>query len=307
MTAVRRPILIGMLAAAVTIPACAPAAADDGWTGLVHIGGERSIYLDCQGAGTPTVLIIPGKGSYADVWNVIVPAEDPVRSSPYDLIAAAELQPSPTATQPTVAQRTRVCAYDRPNTRPDGVNRSTPIPQPHNVQQDVDDIVKLLAVAGISTPVVVAAHSYGGLVADLLARTHPELVSGLAMVDPVSEFLPSLGNPVQNAAFNRDAATSEGSDGEGFLADDAYARITAAPPLPSVPAIVLSSDKFPPPAQLKPDNYTLTQIQQANSQLASELGTTNVTTTDSGHNLMLYQPQLVADEIIAVVERVRES
>ena len=268
-------------------------------------GGGRSIYLDCQGAGTPTVLIIPGKGSYADVWNVIVPADDPVRSSPYDLIAAAELEPSPTATQPTVAQTTRVCAYDRPNTRPDGVNRSTPIPQPHNVQQDVDDIVKLLSAEGISTPVVVAAHSYGGLVADLLARTHPELVSGLVMVDPVSEFLPSVGSPVQNAAFNRDAATPAGPDGEGFLADDAYARIGAAPPLPTVPAIVLSSDKFPPPAQLKPDNYTLTQIQQANSQLASELGTTNATTTDSGHNLMLYQPQLVADEIIAVVERVR--
>ena len=268
-------------------------------------GGGRSIYLDCQGAGTPTVLIIPGKGSYADVWNVIVPADDPVRSSPYDLIAAAELEPSPTATQPTVAQTTRVCAYDRPNTRPDGVNRSTPIPQPHNVQQDVDDIVKLLSAEGISTPVVVAAHSYGGLVADLLARTHPELVSGLVMVDPVSEFLPSVGSPVQNAAFNRDAATPAGPDGEGFLADDAYARIRAAPPLPTVPAIVLSSDKFPPPAQLKPDNYTLTQIQQANSQLASELGTTNATTTDSGHNLMLYQPQLVADEIIAVVERVR--
>jgi pimeloyl-ACP methyl ester carboxylesterase len=305
MTAVRRPILVGMLAAAVTIPVCAPATADDGWTGLVQIGGERSIYLDCQGAGTPTVLIIPGKGSYADAWNVIMPADDPVRSSAYDLIAAAELQPSPIATQPTVAQRTRVCAYDRPNTRPDGVNRSTPISQPHNVQQDVDDILKLFAAAGISTPVVVAAHSYGGLVADLLSRTHPELVSGLVMVDPVSEFLPSLGNPGQNAAFNRDAATSEGPDGEGFLAGDAYARIRAAPPLPSVPAIVLSSDKFPPPAQLKPDNYTLTQIQQANSQLASELGTTNVTTTDSGHNLMLYQPQLVADEIIAVVERVR--
>jgi hypothetical protein len=50
---------------------------------------------------------------------------------------------------------------------------------------------------------------------------------------------------------------------------------------------------------------TMPQIQQANSQLASELGTTSVTTTDSSHNLMLYQPQLVADEIIAVVERVR--
>jgi pimeloyl-ACP methyl ester carboxylesterase len=305
MAAVVRPGLIALLAAAATLQGCGSAAAEDRWAGLVDIGSGRSIYLDCQGEGSPTVFIIPGKGSYADVWNVVVPADDPVRSSPYDLIGDAKLRPSPTATQPTVAQTTRVCAYDRPNTRPDGPNRSTPIPQPHTVQQDIDDIVKLLSAAHISTPVVVAAHSYGGLVADLLARTHPEIVSGLVLVDPVSEFLPAVGTPEQNAAFNRDAAVSEDPDGEGFLADDAYARISAAPPLPPVPAIVLSSDKFPPPAQLKPDNYTLAQIHQANSLLADALGTSNVTTTDGGHNLMLYQPRLVADEIVAIVERVR--
>jgi hypothetical protein len=41
--------------------------------------------------------------------------------------------------------------------------------------------------------------------------------------------------------------------------------------------------------------------------LAESLGTTNRTTTDSGHNVMLYQPQMVADAIIAVVEQVREG
>src|ERR1700693_6655628 len=101
-------IIFAILAAAATIPVCAPAAADDVWTGLVQIGGGRSIDLYCRGAGPPTVLIIPGKGSYADAWNVIVPADDPVRSSPYDLIAAAELEPSPTATQATVGPTQRV-------------------------------------------------------------------------------------------------------------------------------------------------------------------------------------------------------
>jgi pimeloyl-ACP methyl ester carboxylesterase len=204
-----------------------------------------------------------------------------------------------------VARTTRVCAYDRPNTRPDGTDRSTPGTQPHTVARDVDDVVKLLSAANISTPVVVAAHSYGGLVAELLARTHPELVSGLVMVDPVSEFLPTQGNAEQNAAFNRDAAIPASPGGEGFLAEDAYATIRAAPPLPRVPAIVLSSDKFPPPAGLKPDNYTLSQIQQANSLLADALGTVNLTSTNSGHTLMLYQPQLVADEIVTVVNRER--
>ena len=300
--AVFRLVVVAVLAAAATSLASGSAAAE---TGLVDIGGGRSIYLDCQGDGSPTVFIVPGKGSYADVWNVVVPADDPVRSSPYDLIGQAALEPSPTATQPTVARTTRVCAYDRPDTRPDGENRSTPVPQPHTVAQDVDDIVKLLPVAGISTPVVLAAHSYGGLVADLLARTHPDLLSGLVMVDPTSEFLPSVGTPAQNAAFAHSAPIPEEPGGEGFLPDDAYARIAAAPALPHVPAVVLSSDKFPPPAQLKPDNYTLSQIQQANTLLADALGTVNLTATDSGHNLMLYQPQLVADEILKIVDRVR--
>ncbi len=300
-----RRAFISALAVAVMISSAAPATADDGFTGLVEIGGGRALYLNCQGSGAPTVFIIPGKGSYAEVWNVVIPADDPIRSSPYDLIGQARFEPSPTATQPTVAKSTRVCAYDRPNTRPDGPDRSTPGPQPHNVQQDVDDVVALLSAAGISTPVVVAAHSYGGLIADLLARTHPDLVSSLVMVDPTSEFLPTLGSPEQNAAFDRDAAVPPEPGGEGFLAMDAFARIRAAPPLPQVPAVVLSSDKFPPPAVLRPDNYTLAQIQQANGLLAQALGTINITATDSGHNLMLYQPQLVADEILTVVDKVR--
>ncbi len=305
MATIVRPVLVALLVWAAASLGSGSAAADDDSAGLVPIGAGRSIYLDCQGDGSPTVFVIPGKGSYAEVWNVVVPSDDPIRSSPYDLISDAKIEPSPAATQPTVARTTRVCAYDRPNTRPDGADLSTPVPQPHSVQQDVDDIVNLLSAARISTPVVVAAHSYGGLVADLLARTRPDLVSGLVLVDPVSEFLPTLGNPEQNAAFNRDAPTAEDPDGEGFFPDDAYARISAAPPLPHVPAIVLSSDKFPPPAQLKPDNYTLAQVQQANTLLADALDTVNMTTTDSGHNLMLYQPQLVADQIVAVVDRAR--
>jgi pimeloyl-ACP methyl ester carboxylesterase len=270
------------------------------FSGLVDIGGGRSLFLNCQGSGSPTVFIIPGKGSYADVWNYVVPADDPIRSSPYDVIAQAKLQPSPDAVQPTVARTAHVCAYDRPNTRPDGTDRSTPVPQPHAVQQDVDDLVKLFAAAGLQGPFVVVAHSYGGLIADLLARTHPELIAGLVMVDPISEFLPAVGSPEQNAAFERGGPVPEGPDGEGILPDNGFASIAAAPPLPKVPAAMLSSDKFQPPENLTPENYTLAQIQQANGMLAAALGTTNVTATDSGHNMMLYSPRLVADTITEV-------
>jgi len=127
-------------------------------------------------------------------------------SSPYDIITQAELAPSPDAAQPTVAKTTQVCVYDRPNTRTDGDDRSTEVPQPHGVQQDVDDVVALIGAARLPGPFVFVAHSYGGLILDQLARTRPDLVAGLVMVDPTSEFLMSLGSPAQNAAFERDSA-----------------------------------------------------------------------------------------------------
>jgi pimeloyl-ACP methyl ester carboxylesterase len=298
--------LLGLVFALVVLAGCAPKPHDPDIAGLVGIGDGRRLFLNCQGTGSPTVFIIPGKGSYAEVWNVVVPDDDPIRSSPYDIVDQAQLQPSPTATQPLVARTTRVCAYDRPNTRPDGADRSTPVRQPHSVQDDVDDIVKLVAAAGLSTPMVVAAHSYGGLIADLLARTHPELVGGLVFVDPTSEYLPRLGRPDQDAAFERAARTpTPEPDGEGFLAVDAYTRLKVAPPWPRVPAVVLSSDKFPPPADLTQENYTRFQIHRANSVLAETLWVDNVIVADSGHKIMLYQPQIVADRIVAIVGKVR--
>ena len=68
---------------------------------------------------------------------------------------------------------------------------------------------------------------------------------------------------------------------------------------------MLSADKFAAPEALTPENYTLAQIHQANDMLAAALGTTNIIATGSGHNMILYQPKFVADNIIDVVDEVR--
>lgn len=297
------PLRLAALAAtAIALAGCAHRA-EPPPHGLFSVGGGRSLFLDCQGSGSPTVFIIPGKGSYAEAWNVAVAPEDPIRSSPYDIIEQAHLGPRPDAVQPTLAEHSRVCAYDRPNTRPDGTDRSTPVPQPHTIAADVDDIVALIGSARLAGPFIVVAHSYGGLIADLLARTRPDLVSALVMVDPVSEFLPKVGSPAQNAAFDRDGRVPAVPDGEGVLYDDAFRRISDAPPLPNVPAAVLSSGKFFPPQLLTPENYTQAQIHRANDMLATALHTTNQVVADSGHNVMLYEPATVVDTVATVRAR----
>ena len=275
--------LLGLIFALVVLAGCAAAPRDATFAGPVDIGSGRLLFLSCQGVGSPTVFIIPGKGSYAEVWSTVAPA---------------------------IAKTTRVCAYDRPNTRQDGSYRSTPVPQPHSVQQAVVDVVKLIAAARLSTPLVVVAHSYGGLIADLLSRTHPSLVSGLVFVDPTSEYLPRLGRADQDAEFDQAARTpTPDREGEGFLADDAFAAIKAAPPLPlpRVPAVVLSSDIFPPRADVDPAAFTKFQIHRANSLLAETLWADNVIIGGSGHNMMLYQPDAVATKTIAVVDWVRSG
>ncbi len=70
---------------------------------------------------------------------------------------------------------------------------------------------------------------------------------------------------------------------------------------------MLSSDKFPPPADLEPNSYTKFQIQHANSLLAETLATDNVIVPGSGHNIMLYAPEVVADKIVVIVDKVRRG
>ncbi|MHA0289669.1 alpha/beta fold hydrolase [Mycobacterium sp. C3-094] len=297
---------IGVIVALATAP---PALAQD-FAGLIDIGNGRSLYLNCQGsaaADSPTVFVIPGMGSYAQAWNASIAPDDPVRSQPYDLVEEAAIDyPTDLAAQPIVARTTRICTYDRPDTRPDGPDRSTPVAQPHTVQQDVDDVVALITAAQLPTPMVFVAHSYGGLVLDLLARQHPELVSGLLFSEPTSEFLLSVGRPDQNDAFDADGRNKPPGE-EAILPYDAFATIAAAPPLPRVPAVVLSADKFAAPKNLKPDNYTQAQVHQANDMLAAALGTANVIVPGTGHNQMLYRPQAVADEIVTLVDEVRNG
>ena len=91
---------------------------------------------------------------------------------------------------PEVSKFTRVCAYDRPGT-PVGEkpSRSDPVPQPTTAGDAVADLHALLRAAGEAGPYVLAGQSYGGLVVRLYAMTYPEEVSGLVLVDALSEGL----------------------------------------------------------------------------------------------------------------------
>ena len=144
----------------------------------IYIGGGRKMYLECRGSGSPTVVLVAGlKGSAGD-WNVAKPSGPTVFAE--------------------VAKFTRVCAYDRPGT-PVGEkpSRSDPVPQATTAREAVADLHALLSAAGVAGPYVLVGHSYGGLIVRLYASIYPEDVSGLVLVDALTEGLRDAETPEQ--------------------------------------------------------------------------------------------------------------
>jgi pimeloyl-ACP methyl ester carboxylesterase len=279
------------------------------FAGLVDIGGGRKIYLKCSGKGSPTVVLVGGLRASADDWDIAEKSKPTVFAG--------------------VGKFTHVCAYDRPGT-PVGEkpSRSDAVPQPTTVKDAVADLHALLSAAREAGPYVLVGHSYGGLIVRLYASTYPKEVSGLVLVDALSEGLQDAETreqwPIQRKLI-------EGDVHEGVAlypaleridVDRSFAQIRVAPPLGSIPLAVLSADRpwgpqVPPmiaagklAADIPPDFGYVTDVAQKKAQerLAKLVPNgKHITNTNSGHEIHKEQPQLVIDAIREVVEAVRSG
>jgi pimeloyl-ACP methyl ester carboxylesterase len=128
---------------------------------LVDIGG-RSLFIDCRGAGSPTVILESGLTADTSWWDDVI---NPI------------------------AETTRVCAYDRANN-----GQSDPI-GPHSGDQSVSDLKRLLAAQRIDPPYVLVSWSFGGPIARLFAARHPDDVVGMVLIDTDHADYRSLGAP----------------------------------------------------------------------------------------------------------------
>jgi len=140
----------------------------------VEIGGRR-INMQCAGTGGPTVILMAGLFSWSVVWY---------------------------KTQPVIAQRTRVCAFDRA-----AYGFSDPAPRPQIISEVVEDLHKALQMGSIPGPYVLVGHSLGGLEARLYAQRWPEQVAGMVLVDtsPAGEMLLEVSLPDYDEAEGRES------------------------------------------------------------------------------------------------------
>ncbi len=284
-------------------------------SGLIPVDG-RKIYLECIGSGSPTVVLISGGFEAGWIWKYALYSTDLVQELPTDEFAAGrgDAQKLDRAVFPTTGGYVRVCNYDRPNTTSgDAVEEerdghvSTPVEQPHSAAQDVADLHKLLSAARVPGPYVLVAHSYGGLIAELYARTYPGTVAGRVLVDVTNVFLKDTLAAEELAILDAGvmAQNPNAPDAERLRILDAMNSILGAPVPPRVPAFVLTADK---PPNLTPATVNfIEKIVRSQDMLAQSLCAKHMKRTTSGHHIFAEQPQLVNDAIREVVQAVRKG
>lgn len=298
-----------VLAVAFVLAACSSAQGDTGpaagsgdFAGLVDVGG-RPLYLECHGSGSPTVVLQSGFGNGADIWSV--GAERP----------------------PSVAQGaagfTRVCAYDRPGatlvSTPDGQpseeprpGRSQQAPMPRTAADVVAELHALLTTAGVPGPYLLVGHSLGGPFTQLYARTYPNDVAGVVLVDPTPPALKDLIPPAQWEQFARTVEQPQspipGYAMEAYDLTASLDQIAAAPPSPRVPATILMAGELEQVPPGDPSAEALAAIGRARpeafARLAADLpGSQVVPVPDSGHYIQILRPDVVLDAIRSVAGR----
>ena len=283
----------------------------NGFARLVNIGDGRKMVLECRGIGSPTVVLIAGGFEAGWIWKYALYATDLVLEEPTDAFSFSrgDIQQLDRAVFPTIGTLTRVCNYDRPNTTIEedvelerNGRVSTPVPQPHTVEDDVADLHALLTAAKEPGPFVLVAHSYGGLIAELYTSTYPEAVAGRVHVDVTTPFLKDTFTAQELEDLNEStmALDPEHPDRERLRLLDAMNSVMDAPQAPPMPVFLLSADK---PNNSNPETLeTFDHIRAAHDLLAEQLCAKYVTRPNSAHHIFAEQPQLVNDAVREVVE-----
>lgn len=243
---------------------------------LIDIGDGRSLWMECDGEGSPTVILESGLGGDHRTWERVRPA---------------------------IAAEVRVCTYDRA-----GIGESTPASGTRTAADAVADLNRLLEAAEIEPPYVLVGFSWGGAIAQLYAATHPESIAGLVLVESnhpreAEQFEAHL-TPEQ-IQVDREMAL-DNPEGVDPLAS--FAELQAAGPLPDVPLVVVTAGQ---PADWPPgwDPATFDALraeQQADLATFTPQGR-QVIAEESGHHVPSEQPDIVVEAIRSVLSDVAST
>ncbi|WP_205503996.1 alpha/beta fold hydrolase [Rufibacter psychrotolerans] len=241
--------------------------------------GDHSLEMIQAGTGEYTVLFESGFGTGYKVWGNV----------------ASE-----------VMKTNQVMLYSRA-----GTGNSEANPNPHTLEQAVQDLETLMEEAGLKGPFILVGHSYGAFLIRAYAAKHPDNVKGFVFVDPAHEKMLQELKKVDPAKAVKDMELQNRSVPARFKQEnEAINRIfeKAELPdfgkLPQVPTVVLTSvQKRATPELFLQEPKGVDVWRNLHHAFFSQFTNgAHVVTARSGHNIHREEPELVVNAIHQVVQ-----
>jgi pimeloyl-ACP methyl ester carboxylesterase len=156
-------------------------------------------------------------------------------------------------------------------------------------------------------PYVLVGHSLGGLFNLLFARTHPDQVAGLVMVDATPPALVELMTAREwDMALGKQALEAQ-SPIDGYVMETYDVRsiineINAAPAMPRKPAVLLVADKVEPGAPKELTAILNRVIDEARRRFAASMPRSRlVRVPNTTHYIQVQRPDVVIATTAAVI------
>jgi pimeloyl-ACP methyl ester carboxylesterase len=240
--------------------------------------GERSLYLDCRGSGSPTVVLEAGSGSDSGTWSAV-----------HDAIAGT----------------TRTCAYDRAG-RGRSDDRET-----HTLGDAVVDLRALLDAAGEAGPFVIVGHSLGGSYARVFAETYRQEVAGALLVDSFEPDIqddrihPLLDDlqPEYEAQLDGLREYVSRVDGLDWPTSEQQLRASS---FEGIPLEVLVAARYEPRLD-EATNKAIADAWREGMESLSPGRTTYTIVYGAGHNIHIERPDTVIDAVRRLVDAARDG
>ena len=241
---------------------------------LVDVDGAR-LHVRCAGTGPVTAVLVAGFETSSGIWDAVTP---------------------------TVAEHSRVCAYDRY-----GTGTSDPAPQSQTFADQADDLHAALSSLGETGPYLVVGHSFGGAEAVTFAADHRTEVSGLVLVDASPANWPRAvcavtddGSPAA-AEYQQmcDALSAPADNAERLDGVAAFDEVAEIGSLGDLPMVVMTARQHPW-GLTDAENARLDDAWSAGQDHWSSLSTAArlVAVDDAGHNIQVDRPDVVIEHLL---------